>query len=596
MNQAIDFETDVLVIGTGPTGAGAALALATYGVRVHAVTQWNWLSNGPRGHITNQRTVEIFRDLDIEQEAIQYSTPWELMGDVAFCNRTLAGEELARLRACGTGEGRRSDHLLASPCTNLDLPQIYLEPILVNNAAARGASFSFNTEYLDHEQDDSGVTVRLKDRLSGREYLVRAKYVIGADGGRSRIAEQLGLPFEGHMARAATAYVQFEADLSRHVGHRPSIIHCVVSPDASYGEIGLALFRAIRPWNRWIIGWGFDMATEPDFTDETLKARVRSLVGDPELDVTIKGTSTWYVNQSYATSYAKGRVFCGGDAVHRHPPTNGLGTNTSMQDAYNLAWKLAFVLKGFADETLLESYSVERAPIGRQIVLRANKSRKEFAPLQDAFRAPDGDIPAKLRNPNGEGVAVREALAQALALKLYDFDTHGVELNQRYTSSAVVVDTELGEEKWERDPELYAQATTRPGAKLPHTWLVNAKGRRISTLDLVGKGKFSLVTGLSGSAWVNAAKRLNLPYLRTVVIGDRNCADLYCTWAKLREIDEAGALLVRPDGYIAWRNAGEALDEADAWARLSAAVGAILGEPAASGESANGDVKAQHAK
>lgn len=596
MKQAIDFETDVLVIGTGPTGAGAALALATYGVRVHAVTQWNWLSNGPRGHITNQRTVEIFRDLDIEQEAIQYSTPWELMGDVAFCNRTLAGEELARLRACGTGESRRSDHLLASPCTNLDLPQIYLEPILVNNAAARGATFSFNTEYLDHEQDDSGVTARLKDRLSGREYLVRAKYMIGADGGRSRIAEQLGLPFEGHMARAATAYVQFEADLSRHVAHRPSIIHCVVSPDASYGEIGLALFRAIRPWNKWIIGWGFDMATEPDFTEETLKARVRSLVGDPELDVTIKGTSTWYVNQSYATTYAKGRVFCGGDAVHRHPPTNGLGTNTSMQDAYNLAWKLAFVLKGFADETLLASYSVERTPVGRQIVLRANKSRKEFAPLQEAFRAPDGDIPAKLRNTTGEGVAVREALAQALALKLYDFDTHGVELNQRYTSSAVVVDPDLGEENWERDPELYAQATTRPGAKLPHTWLVNAKGHRISTLDLVGKGKFSLVTGLSGSAWVNAARRLNLPYLRTVVIGDRNCADLYCTWAQLREIDEAGALLVRPDGYIAWRNAGEAVDEADAWARLSAAVTAILGQPAVSGESANGDVKTQDAQ
>ena len=579
MSNIVDFETDVLVIGSGPMGAATTLALATYGVRVHVVTRWNWLANSPRAHITNQRTMEVFRDLGIEDEVIQYAMPWEQMGDMVF-GTSLAGEELARLRICGTGEDRRSEYLQASPCTNLDIPQLYLEPILVNKAAARGASFAFNTEYLDHEQDDLGVTARLKDHLTGRQYKVRAKYLVGADGGRSKVVEQLGLPLEGHMARAATMYVLFEADLSRYVAHRPSVIHFAVSPATSFGEIGLGLIRAVRPWHTWITGWGFDMtAGEPDLSEEALRSKIRTLIGDPQLEPKIKGTSTWYVNQAYATEYSSRRVFCGGDAVHRHPPSNGLGSNTSIQDGYNLAWKLAYVIQGHADDSLLASYTPERAPIGRQIVLRANQSRKEYAKLQDAFRAPAGtDTVAKLRDPGTDGVAARLALADALELKEYEYNSHGVELNQRYASAAVVPDPFAEDERWARDPELYAQATTRPGAKLPHAWLVDDRGRRISTLDLIGKGKFSLVTGLGGHAWVNAARRLNLPYLRAVVIGDKCNADPYFGWARLREIDEAGALLVRPDGYIAWRQAAEVWDEEDALVQLTSALTGVLGK------------------
>ena len=586
MNSKTDIEVDVLVVGAGPMGAAATLALATYGVRVHTVTRWNWLANGPRAHITNQRTVEVFRDLGIEQEAAQYAMPWELMGDMVFAT-SLAGEELARMRICGTGEDRRSEYLQASPCTNLDLPQLYLEPILVNNAAARGASFAFNTEYLDHQQDERGVTVQLEDRLTGRQYEARAKYLIGADGGRSKIVEQLGLALEGHMARAATAYVQFEADLSRYVAHRPSVVHFAVTPAANYGEMGLGLLRAIRPWHTWIAGWGFDMAAgEPDFEEEALRSRIRALVGDPQLEVDIKGTSTWYVNQMYATEYATGRVFCGGDAVHRHPPSNGLGSNTSIQDAFNLAWKLAYVLQGHADESLLATYSIERAPIGREIVLRANQSRKEYAKLQEVFRVPGATDPVaataeKLRDPGSTGVASRRALAEALEIKEFEFNCHGVELNQRYTSTAAIVDPAAGEEEWQRDRELYAQATTRPGAKLPHVWLVDGHGRRISTLDVVGKGKFSLVTGIAGAAWVKAAKRLNLPYLRTVVIGESGAKDPYFAWARLREIDEAGVLLVRPDGYIAWRESIGVQHDDEALVKLTAALSTILGKSVA---------------
>lgn len=584
MSNVTEFDTEVLVVGSGPMGAAAALALATYGVKVHVVTRWNWLANSPRAHITNQRTVEVFRDLGIEQEVTQYAMPWELMGDMTF-GSSLAGEELARLRICGTGEDRKSEYLQASPCTNLDVPQLYLEPVLVNNAAARGASFAFNTEYLDHRQDEHGVTVNLEDRLTGRQYQVRAKYLIGADGGRSKIVDQLGLPMEGHMARAGTAYVQFEADLTRYVAHRPSVIHFVVSPAANYGEMGLGLIRAIRPWHSWIAGWGFDIsAGEPDFSHDALRTKIRNLIGDPELEIEIKGTSTWYVNQMYATEYRSERVFCGGDAVHRHPPSNGLGSNTSIQDAFNLAWKLAYVVQGHADESLLATYTSERAPIGRQIVLRANQSRKEYAKLLEVFRTADCVDPivptfARLRAPSPDGVAVRQALAEALEIKEFEFNSHGVELNQRYTSAAIVPDPTAGEERWARDPELYAQASTRPGAKLPHAWLVDGRGQRISTLDVIGKGKFSLITGLSGRAWLGAAKRLDLSYLRTVVTGDRGCEDPYFAWARLREIDEAGALLVRPDGYIAWRQSTGVWDEDEALAQLTAALANILGRP-----------------
>lgn len=583
----VELDVDVLVVGTGPMGGAAALALATYGVRVHVVTRWNWLANGPRAHITNQRTLEVLRDLGVQEDVERYAMPWESMGDLVVCT-SLAGEEIARLRACGTGEDRASDHLTASPCRMADIPQVYLEPVLVNHAAGRGASFAFNTEYVCHVQDADGVTAEVEDRLTGRRYKIRAKYLIGADGARSTIVGELGIELEGHLGRGATAYVQFEADLSRYVAHRPSVIHFVATPAASFGEMGLGMLRAIRPWHTWITGFGYDMdAGEPDFAEDSLRQRIRDLVGDPCLDVKITGTSTWLVNQAWAPTYSSGRVFLGGDAVHRHPPSNGLGSNTSIQDAFNLAWKLAFVLHGHAAPSLLESYSLERVPVGKQIVLRANKSRTEYASLHAALSAPNvagknADDPVaatldKLRDPGLEGVAARRELFAALEVKAYEFDTHGVEMNQRYTSTAIVPDAAAGEEEWKRDPELYAQATTRPGAKMPHAWLIGPTGERISTLDVVGRGQFSLVTGLSGQAWVAAVKRLALPYLRSVVIGDQNGRDPAFEWARIREMDEAGAILVRPDGFVAWREPNAIEDEDLARRELVEALTAILG-------------------
>ena len=580
-NDATDFDTDVLVIGTGPTGGTAALALATYGVRVTIVTQFNWLANSPRAHITNQRTVEVFREFGLEAEMRQYATPWEAMGDTLFTT-SLAGEEIARLRTWGTGDERIGDYTKGSPCPMLDIPQTLVEPLLLKHAAERGARLSLNTEYLSHEQDASGVTVKLRDRTTNRDYTLRTRYLIGADGANSKIATEIGLEIEGHMARAGTAYVQFEADLTRYVAHRPSILYWIVTEGGLFGEIGMGLLRAVKPWNAWIAGWGFDMTKgTPDFSEDSVKARIRTMVGDPDLDITLGKTSTWFVNQACATTYSKGRVFCGGDAVHRHPPSSGLGSNTCIQDAYNLAWKLAYVIKGHAGPALLESYSAERAPVGKQIVARANQSRLDYGPLNECFRAAGDPHPlqaglARLREPTQAGVDRRAALQQALHLKNYEFNAQGVESNQRYASIAVLPDTDAGDETWERDPQLYLQPSSRPGAKLPHAWLVGADGRRMSTLDVVGKGQFTLITGLAGLAWEQAVAELDLPFLRCVVIGRSASSDPYCAWQAVREIHEAGALLVRPDGYIAWRQAGAVWDNEDGLAQLQAALKAVL--------------------
>jgi 2,4-dichlorophenol 6-monooxygenase len=576
-----ELATDVLIVGSGPAGATAALSLATLGVEHLVITKYRWTANTPRAHITNQRTVEIFRDLGIEADIKAHGTPQRLMGDTVFCT-SLSGDEIGRVRTWGTHPARQADYTLASPSENCDLPQTLLEPILVRHAAQRGSRVRFDTEYLGLAQDDEGVRVRVRDRVSGREYAIRARYVIGADGGRSQVARDVELPFEGEMDIAGSMNIVFRADLSAKVAHRPSVLYWVLQPGSDIGGIGMGLVRMVRPWDEWLIVWGYDIDDEPPQLDDAAATRiVHNLIGDDTIPVQIESTSLWGNNKMYATRYRSGRVFCMGDAVHRHPPSNGLGSNTSVQDAYNLAWKLADVLRGTAGPGLLDSYDAERAPIGRQIVLRANQSIEEFGPIFAALGFTGTHDPEEMiahmgaRADNTPQAAQQRAqLREALELKDYEFNAHGVELGQRYRSGAVVSDG-TPEPPFTRDPELYYHATTWPGARLPHCWL-GADGHRVSTHDLAGKGRFALLTGISGEPWEDAARavaaELGIELCAFVIGPGRQYTDLYDDWSRLREVAEDGCVLVRPDVHVAWRSQRMAEDPAGELARVLGAV------------------------
>jgi 2,4-dichlorophenol 6-monooxygenase len=575
-------QTDVLVIGSGPAGGGAALALATLGVEHMVVTKYRWTANTPRAHITNQRTMEVFRDLGIEEDVLAQGVPHELMGETVFCT-SLAGDEIGRVRTWGTHPAREADYTLASPSPNCDIPQTFLEPIVIGHAASRGSRIRFDTEYVRLVQDDDGVTVTVRDRVTGHEYDIRARYVIGADGGRSAVAADVGLPFEGQMDVAGSMNIVFHADLSHLVAHRPSVLYWVLQPGADIGGIGLGLVRMVRPWNEWLIVWGYDISQPPPEVDDEMATRIaHELVGDDSIPVTIRSTSLWGNNKMYATRYRAGRVFCMGDAVHRHPPSNGLGSNTSIQDAYNLAWKLAYVLRGTAGEALLDTYDDERAPVGRQIVLRANKSIEEFGPIFDALGLTGESDPELMRRHiaaraanTPEAARQRADLRAALELKNYEFNAHGVELGQRYASAAVVPDG-TPEPAYTRDPELYYHPTTWPGARLPHVWL-GRDGHRVSTHDLAGKGRFCLLTGIAGEAWAEAAAKvadeMGVELVAHVIGPGREYIDLYEDWARAREVAEDGCVVVRPDAHVAWRSTAMAGEPA---VELRRVLGAVL--------------------
>jgi 2,4-dichlorophenol 6-monooxygenase len=554
-------ETDVIVVGSGPAGSSAALFLSKLGVDNLVLTKYRWTANTPRAHITNQRTMEIMRDAGLEEALSARATPQELMANNVWAT-SMAGEELGRVLAWGNHPTRKAEYELASPSKMCDLPQNLLEPIVLGEAARLGSRVRFLSELLHFEQDEDGVTARVLDRATGDEFEARSRYMIGADGGRSRVAEILGLPMVGEHGIGMALNVCFHADLTRYAAHRPGVLFWIVQPGADHWAGG-GTVRMVRPWDEWLAIFGHDTSQgEPDTSFETMTERVRGLIGDDSVRVEVHDVSKWTINHVVAARYSEGRVFCVGDAVHRHPPTNGLGSNTSIGDSYNLAWKLALVLDGKADPTLLETYNDERQPVGKQVVDRAIKSLVEYGPLTEAFGVEAGQSPeerlanlARRKGDTPEAAEQRRAIREGIELKNYEYNAHGIELGQRYRSEAVVPDG-TPEPPYDRDPELYYHPTTWPGARLPHCWLVR-NGEQISTHDLAGKGRFALFTGIGGGGWKEAAREVSE---RTGVeisayeIGPGcDAQDLYDDWARLSEVGESGCVFVRPDGHVAWR-------------------------------------------
>ena len=561
-----DIKTDVLIVGTGPAGSSTAALLSSYGIDNVLINNYSWLAGTPRAHITNQRTMEVLRDLgkEVEAEAYLHATEQDLMGENIFCT-SLAGEELGRMKSWGKHPNSRAEHLLSSPSFMNDLPQTFMEPLLYKTACSRGTQSRMSTQYLSHIEDEDGVLSTCLDKLSNKEIKIRSKYLVGADGGNSKVAENIDLPFEGKMGVGGSMNILFKADLSKYVAHRPSVLYWVLQPGADIGGIGMGLVRMIRPWNEWLIVWGYDINQPAPKVDKDFATKVaRDLVGDPELEIDLLSVSTWTVNNMYAKKMSKGRVFCAGDATHRHPPSNGLGSNTSIQDGFNLAWKLAYVIKDKAGAELLDTYSIERSPIAKQIVTRANQSIAEFGPIFEALGLNDTQDPVKMKknmderkqnSPKAE--KQRQALREAIAFKKYEFDAHGVEMNHRYKSNSVLTGGDK-EPEFKKDKELFYQPTTYPGARIPHAWVYDKTGVKHSLLDLCGKGNFSIFTGIGGEEWLKAAKNIETQLgikIQCNIIGpDQDFEDHAGEWSSIREISDSGLILVRPDQHICWRS------------------------------------------
>lgn len=582
MTMTLPSSTDILVVGAGPAGLAMAALLARAGVDALTITRYPTTAHSPRAHITNQRTMEVFRDLGFEDAVKAVATPNAFMRNNVWAT-SFAGQEIARLETWGAGVERSSDYELASPSAMCNIPQHVLEPAVLQGAQDLGADVRFSLELVSAEQDEDGVTALVRERDTGAEHTIRAKYIVGADGGRSTVASTFGFTFTGESGLGAALNIWLEADLTKYCEHRPGTLFWMTQPGNNYW-VGSGTWINVKPYTEWVLLCMYDPADgEPPLDEESLIARAQSTIGDPEVEVTIKAVSTWQINRMVANTYQKGRAFLVGDAAHRHPPANGLGTNTSIQDSFNLAWKLAAVVRGDAHESLLETYNAERQPVGAAVVDRAFKSVVDMGPIAEALGFEPGqsaeDGWASLDDLFGTGSASadrREALAKAIELQNFQFNSHGVEMGQRYASAAVIPSTQP-ESAGEKDAELYYTPSSISGHVIPHAWLERNRAP-ISTLDVVGKGRFTLITGVDDAAWRDAAASvgasLGVPIAVERISMGGDTADVYQRWHRLRGIGDSGALLVRPDRVIAWR-----VDEVpeDAGAALEAALGQVLG-------------------
>ena len=476
---------------------------------------------------------------------------------------SLSGEEYGRIWAWGNKPSEKGDYEVASPCAMSDLPQSILEPVLVGHARKAGAEVRFSTEFVRLQQDGEHVITTLRDRVTGKDYTVRSQYVIGADGARSPVLSDLGIPITGKQINTAFN-VHIKADLTRFIAHRPGSLNWVLNTEApEWSAVGN--FRMVRPWTEFVVS--MHPATKNgahfDPTEDAILKRLHQMIGDDTVPIEILSTFSWTINDQVADTWQHGRVLCIGDAVHRHPPINGLGSNTCISDAFNLSWKLAYVLQGWAGHALLSTLTTERKPVGDAVVRRANdgmEAHRRIWALLGLDQASRQQKVTLLKSATKEGACLREELRQAFAATDLEVQALGMQMNQIYASSpAVVVEPhDIAPDFSNKNPIKDLFVSTYPGYHLPHVWLAaDSRSPRISSLELCGKGGFTLFTGVGGDAWVEAACAIDGQVgfsVRGYSIGfGCDFMDCYSDWHKHRGVDEDGVVLVRPDHFVAWR-------------------------------------------
>jgi 2,4-dichlorophenol 6-monooxygenase len=438
---------------------------------------------------------------------------------------------------------------------------------------------------LKLEQDREGVTAWIKNHDTGTDYMVRARYVLGCDGGRT-VPRLVGIPYDGLgvVAQVATAHVT--ADLSKFARDPDVLIRWIWCP--GIGEMAVLVPMGPDHWGpdseEWVFHVTYQGEGPKNLTDEQIEKNMRQALGIGDLPMTIHKVTRRALEGVLATKFRAGRVFLVGDAAHRHPPTGGLGLTSGIQDSHNLCWKLAAVLKEQADESLLDSYEAERRPVDARNIERSLENSRAHMEAGRAFGLTPGATAdanwAQLKriwSDKPEDAEHRRGALRAIRRLSMEANELNIEYGYRYRSAAIVPDGSAEPEAID-DIRLY-EPGTRPGSPLPHAWIDDEYGHRRPLKDLVVPGRFLLIAGEDAQDWCTAAAALadmnGLP-IDALRIGhlDGDLFDPRLAWAQFRGITAKGAVLVRPDRVVCWRSAGASEDSA---ATLAEALGTVLG-------------------
>lgn len=584
-----DVDVPVLIVGGGGAGLTASMLLAKLGVETLLVSALPTTSILPKAHVLNQRAMEVLDDVGVADAIYAQGTPPENMRYTAFYAGfagpdPLYGRRLARLECWGAG-GLDTDWASASPCLQSNLPQIRLEPLLKAHAESLSPGrVRFNHEVIEIEQDADRVTATVRDKNDGSTYTVRARWVLACDGGRT-IGRKLGIELEGPRDLVRIVSIYMTADLSRWATDDDTLIRWILLPDA--GLWGTLVPMGPTRWGRHSEEWVFHLSyqhDDPNALDDAFTiARMKEVLGVPDLDAKVHVVSRWSIEGILANRFRAGRVLVVGDAAHRHPPTGGLGLTSAIHDAQNVCWKIASVLRGEAGDALLDSYEPERRPSDGRNVQRSLENAMNHTMIgQTLGLNPTNDREtnlAVLRNALGDGPDGAEGRRAALALfatQSMEFREHAIEYGYRYESPAVIPDG-TPEPPMLDDVHVY-EPGTRPGSPLPHVELEDRDGERVAIKDVVRPGRFLLIAAEDGGAWVDAAQsiaRESGVQLDAIRIGhvDGDYRDPRCSWLRRRQFGRDGAILVRPDRFVAWRSMGAAANHRG---ELASALGRIL--------------------
>jgi 2,4-dichlorophenol 6-monooxygenase len=561
-----DFEVPVLIVGGGGAGLTASALLSKLGVESLLVNTLPTTSVLPKAHILNQRAMEIMSDIGAADDIYAIGTPPEAFSHTATYIGFNNGTTLRKLECWGNG-GKDLEWAAASPLLSTNLPQIRLEPIIRKHAEALApGAVRFHHELTAFTQDADGVTATIKNHDDNSEYTVRAQFVMACDGGRT-IGGMLGVEMVGLRRMASQVSIHLSADFSKIALDPDVLIRWVWVPEI--GKMIVVVPMGPHHWGpdseEWVVHLNYPFE-DPRMKDPAaVEEDLRLALGVGDYPMTIHKISPWASEGICADRFSDGRIFLCGDAAHKHPPTGGLGLTSGMHDVQNLTWKLAAVLNGQASEALLSTYETERRSSIERNVRRSLENGRQWNITGSALKVDDPSMtPDEKRAHLLRGVSTKpedaefvQYVSELHAPHSMEFHEQNVEYGYTYTSSAVVPD---GTDAKPNPDEIRVYVPeARPGHPLPHAWVETAQGERISTVNLVKPGHFLLIAGEDGHDWCEAARivsqELNIP-IDAVRIGHTHgdYFDPRLTWARHRGFETRGAVLVRPDRFIAWRS------------------------------------------